>query len=136
MKLPKILLIIVVGYGLTLSTCRGDLKSVTVAEYDCYIQNNSNDTFQYSISNLYPDTSIQNNLESYLIYPNQRHQIYIPVDFLPNFKTTRRVEIFLFNVDTLQKYSWPTVMAKYLVTKRYDLTYDSLMVDNNVINYP
>jgi hypothetical protein len=46
------------------------------------------------------------------------------------------LEIFLFNVDTLQKYGWQTVASKYLITKRYDLTYDSIKEHNNVMNYP
>ncbi len=85
---------------------------------------------------MFPDTSILNNMDSSLIYPFQQNQIEFPVYLLPNFKTGGWVEIFLFNVDTLQKYGWQTVASKYLITKRYDLTYDSIKVDNNVINYP
>ncbi len=136
MKLPKMLLIIVVGYGLTLSNCRGDLKSVSLPEYTFFIQNNSKDTFRYSYSTLFPDTSILNNMDSVLIYPLQQTKIEFPTYLLPNFETNGYVEIFLFNVDTLRKYGWPTVASKYLVTRRYDLTYDSIKQDNNVINYP
>jgi hypothetical protein len=75
-------------------------------------------------------------MDSSLIYPFQQQQINIPVYLLPNFKTSGWVEVFLFNVDTLQKYGWQTVTSKYLITKRYDLTYDSIKANNNVINYP
>jgi hypothetical protein len=137
MKLLKILLFIGAGYSLTFSTCKcGDLKSVSLPEYTFFIQNNSNDTFRYSYSTFFPDTSIQNNLDSSLIYPLKQQQIDIPVYLLPNFKTEGLLEFFLFNVDTLRKYGWQKVASKYLITKRYDLTYDSIKENNNVIDYP
>ena len=137
MKMLNILLVIGAELSLTCSTCTcGDLKSVTLPIYSFYIQNNSKDTFEYSFSTLYPDTSILNNIDTSPIYPHQQHEINIPAYLLPSFETKGQVEIFLFNVDTLQKYPWPTVMSSYLIAKRYDLTYDSIKADNNVISYP
>jgi hypothetical protein len=138
MKLLKIFLIIGVGFSLTFSTCKhGDLNSVSLPLYTFYIQNNSKDTFEYSYSTLYPDTSILNNLDStFIIYPSQQGQIVFPVYLLPNFKTSGVVEIFLFNVDTLRKYNWQAITSNYLITRRYDLTYDSIEANNNVIRYP
>jgi|SRR6185312_9774640 len=137
LKLSNIILIIGPIISLAFPACTsGDLKSVTLPKYTFFIQNNSNDTFKYSYSTFFPDTSIVNNLDSSLIYPNRQHQIDIPEYLLPNFKINGSLQIFLFNVDTLQKYSWQTIISKYLITKRYILTYDSLKVNNNVINYP
>ena len=132
-KLLNILLML--GTGVAFSTCRGDLRPVTAPTYNFFIQNNSADTFKYSF-NILPDTSILNNIQSVLIYPGQLSKIYFPTLDLPDFKTTGTIEIFLFNIDTLQKYPWQTVMSKYLITKRYDLTYDSIMATNSVIKYP
>jgi hypothetical protein len=133
----RMLLLMGIAYGLTLSSCRGDLEPVSLSDYTFYIQNNSTDTFKYSYSTLFPDTSILNNMDSsFLIYPFRQNQVIFPQYLLPDFKTNGLVEIFLFNVDTIRKYGWPTVASKYLITKRYDLTYDSLIENNNIINYP
>jgi hypothetical protein len=75
-------------------------------------------------------------MDSSFIYPSQQNQIAFPQYLLPDFETQGSVEIFLFDVDTLQKYGWQTVASKYLITKRYELTYDSIKANNNVINYP
>jgi hypothetical protein len=136
MNLSKMLLIIVAGYGLALSGCGGDLKPAALPTYTFYIQNNSKDTLRYSSSTLFPDTSILNNLDSSVIYPSQQSKIEFPTYLLPNFETSGWVEIFLFNIDTLQKYPWQTIISSYLITERYELTYDSIKADNGVIKYP
>jgi hypothetical protein len=137
-KLFNVLFLAGMGYSVTFSTCTcGDQKSVSLPLYSLYIQNNSKDSFKYSYSTMFPDTSILNNLDSSFIYPSQQHQINIPAYLLTNFQTGgQQLEIFLFNVDTLQKYPWQTIMSNYLITKRYLLTYDSLKNVNNIISYP
>ena len=137
MKLLRILLLTGAAYSLTFSKCQcGDLTPETVVEYPCFLRNNSNDTLNWSFSISWPDTTIENNLDTTPIYPLQLSQIYLPVNFLPDFKTTGVWEIFLYNVDTLRKYGWPTVASNYLIAKRFDLTYDSLQADSNIITYP
>ena len=112
------------------------MKSETLTLDTFYLKNNSKDTLMYSYSTEYPDTSILNNLDSSIIYPSQLHPIYVPAYLLPNFKTKGRLELFLFNIDTIQKFSWQTITSDYLVTKRYDLNYDSVEAENNVIGFP
>jgi hypothetical protein len=137
MTLYKLLFIVGLGYTLIFSTCtHGDLRSVSLPEYTFYIRNNTMDTFKYSSSTLFPDTTLQNNVDSTSIYPFQLGQINIPQYLLPNFETYGSVEVFLINVDTLHKYPWQTVASRYLIAKRYELTYDSIKDNNNVINYP
>jgi hypothetical protein len=121
--------------------CRGDLESVAAPPvYTFYLQNNSQDTFVYILSNQSPDTtldslSVQQSI-SFVSFPNSKTELYFPKSSLPNFDTSGTLELFLINIDTLQKYSPQYIASQYLIAKRYDLTYHDIITNDSTVTYP
>jgi hypothetical protein len=118
-----------------------DLKSEPAPPaYTFYVQNNSQNSFAYILSNHFPDTTLDSitvQQSGYNIFfsPNSKTLIYYPKSLLPNFETSGILELFLINSDTLQKYSPQYIASKYLITKRYDLTYKDIIINDSVITY-
>ena len=134
-KIIKILLITIAS-SFIFTMCHGDLESNTVSNYTFYIQNNSKDTIAYTFSNLYPDNSLQKIDGTTIIYPYKKNKIDFQSYLLPNFQKYGILEIFIINFNTIQKYSWQEIASKYLITRRYDLTLDSIKKLDSLITYP
>jgi len=143
--MKTILLCFTIVYSLILCLfCGCDLKSEPAPpSYTFYFQNNSEDTFGYIYSTHFPDTTLdtiilqQMDIANYpLIYPHSKTVLYYFKDSLPNFETSGTLELFLINIDTIEKYSWQNIASKYLVARRYDLTYKDIIMSDSVITYP
>jgi hypothetical protein len=49
----------------------------------------------------------------------------------------KKLQVFVFSVvKTTPQWNWDSVITKYQVLKRYELTADELKAMNNIINYP
>ncbi len=105
--------------------------SCTPPKFDVLlIQNNSNKSICYSFSSLYPDTTIPNILNPF-IPPNQKGGPY-PYGTAAN----GIVEVFIFDKSIVETMPWDSIVKKYLILKRYNLTIDSIGKMGGVINYP
>jgi spermidine/putrescine-binding protein len=49
---------------------------------------------------------------------------------------SERLTIFVIHTDTLNKYSWETIVNEYKILKRYELNYDELARTKFVLYYP
>jgi hypothetical protein len=116
------------------------------------IKNNSNRRLYFQYKLTYPDTSVDNSIylpnnstrtPSEIISAGQTQAV------LGGFEEKQpalgklfaqipsgKLEVFVFDVNVVSKTPWDTVVAKYLVLKRYDLTLDSMKKMNRVITYP
>ncbi|MCC8145528.1 MAG: hypothetical protein LIO93_03620 [Bacteroidales bacterium] len=93
---------------------------------------------------IYPDTTLSFNYSGYSIKPNAYVYGGISNTTIENWilsfpKDT--VSIFIFDKDTLDKYSWKTIQQHYKILKRYDLSLDDFnkLSDKNgvpIITYP
>ncbi len=110
------------------------------------IKNNSASGICYSYSNSYPDTSIPNNkylptpiiAPSNVIQSGESYTVVKAATLGDYFKSvpSGTMEIFIFDAQVVQTIPWDTVVTKYMVLKRYDLSLDSIKKMNGVINYP
>src|ERR1700694_1230561 len=140
----KIAILAVVLFCL-ISSCIGDRYYTLLT-----IKNNANKDIYFSRSNLYPDTSI--NLGIYIpkgatatpsetIHPGEslpvitRSSVTLDKYFADNVPSNT-LEVFIYDVSVVKTTPWDSVVAKYLILKRYDLTVDSLKKLNGVITYP
>lgn len=111
------------------------------------IKNNGAGGICYRYSNLYPDTTIPRG--SYLpggtiaapsdIIPSGQSYSVIkaaPLDSYFKSVLSDTMEIFIFDANIVQTTPWDTVLAKYLILKRYDLTLDSIKKMHGIITYP
>lgn len=116
-----------------------------VIDKQIYIENNSNDTIGY-----YDDTRRYNSdfPHMYDTLPNEVYGIvkikpkegfYDDIDFVDSYfdrYPDKKTKIYLFNWDTLNKYSWKEIREKSIYLIRYDLSYNELDSMNWTITYP
>ncbi len=112
-----------------LSSCKGVIYPVFS------IKNNSNKVLLYSYSTLYPDTSIAK-VSSYKIINPEMNSEKINGPFGYGTSSNGIVEIFLFDSVVYSTTPWDTIVKKYMILKRYDLTRDSINKMGGVITYP
>ena len=104
------------------------------------INNNSSKGICYAYSNKYPDylPSGAAGAPSIVIQPGTGYSL-VQAGSLDSYFTSVRsdtLELFIFDARVVQTVPWDSVLAKYLILKRYDLTLDSIRKMKNVINYP
>jgi hypothetical protein len=116
-----------------------------------HIVNNSTNTIVTQLSCLFPDSSLdvnfytkQNNIcvdtsSNNQIYPGSSLAFkvagswgYIFSHYIPS----DTLQIFIYDYATFKNNSWDTIVSKYLILKKYDLTLDSLEKLNWIIKYP
>lgn len=120
--------------GLLLATtCLSATCSKSRVSTAFFVKNNSSKTLNYSFSDKYPDTSITRILYQVPIDPLKTGGPFY-YDVSPG---SGIVEIFLFDsVTVVSTPSWDTIVDKYMILKRYDLTIDSIEKMNRTITYP
>jgi len=105
------------------------------------IKNNSSKAMYFGFSFRYPDTitldpnptldklyfKIENHSDKSVHY---RHCIE------DDFVFTSKIMCFIYNSETLETTPWDTVVKKYMILKRYDLTLHDLDSLNWIITYP
>jgi hypothetical protein len=97
------------------------------------IQNNSGKSLYYVFTTTYPDTSIP----PYIPYAIVIDPYKTGGPFLYSVSSNSGiVEVFLLDSTIVATNPWDSVVAKYMVLKRYDLTTDSLNKLNGIITYP
>ena len=123
-------------------------KFVMDRDFPLYLQNNSirsvraysNDDINYSA--LYPDTSISDFKMRLSVEVHSGERKTIAGGSAP-WKSTFEVSvpydtfsIFVFEVDTLQAYSWNEIIEDYKVLQRYDLSLEDLERLDYKLSYP
>ena len=111
------------------------------------LKNNSTKGICYAYSNSFPDTSIP--IGNYIpkgtpgppsgvIQPGESYSL-VKSGSLESYFTSApsgTLELFIFDANTVQTIAWDTVLSKYLILKRYDLTLDSINKTGRIIDYP
>ena len=112
--------------------------------YGFMLENNLSENIAYCVGvnkdrqTIYPDTLLHNKED--LRYFNERSNISFwqtrdkKWDYI--LKNSDTISIFIFSVDTLEKYTWDQIKSGYKVIIRYDLSYSNIRQLNYVIPYP
>jgi len=102
--------------------------------------NNSNKDLYYSAGENYPDTNIVDDNpivdESYKINHHSTGNFTKRSCYEQVFNLTSKKIYFIFDAHVLQTTPWDTVMKKYMIVKRYELTLQGLKDSNWTITYP
>lgn len=108
---------------------------VKLGEHTAFIevQNYSSDTIRCFANYNYPDTSLPMNKPS---LQRVEPQGYTKLESknLENISSKDTFMVFIFNEDTVNKYSWDVIRNNYKVLKRYNLTLEKLQ--NGKLTYP
>jgi hypothetical protein len=104
-----------------------------------YVNNNSSKTIYYGLSYYYPDTSLikiedfpgENGRRVYQIKPGE--QDYLPAE---NFVFNPTMQLFIFDADVIEHEPIDSIVANYMVLKRYQFTESDMEKVNWTINYP
>ena len=129
---------------LLLSSCGlSDRTKFTIS-----IKNNSNKSLYFTYSFTYPDTSVDNSqyipkgstrTPSVVVDPGQLANIIISRVSLDEFYDqipSGKFEVLVYDANVVKNTPWDTVVAKYLVLKRYELTSGDVTRTNGKISYP
>ncbi|HET7001559.1 MAG TPA: hypothetical protein VFI33_09630 [Puia sp.] len=111
------------------------------------IKNNSDKPIYYTYSNKYPDTSVDHSIyippgstrtPGEIINPNSNLSIVKSAPIEDYFKTipSDTIEIFIYDANVVKSSPWDSVVTKYLILKRYDLTLDNINKMDRIIVYP
>jgi hypothetical protein len=106
------------------------------------VNNISEKAIYVSWTSAYPDTSL-----NHMVNPTYNSQINkvgahrIQPDYYGDpskafFKSIDTLSVFVFDAQVLENTPWDTVKGKYLVLKRFDLSFDDLNKLNWIITYP
>lgn len=110
-------------------------------EYVILLKNHSNHEISsyssksYGIPN-YPDTTIVETNFRWSVYPGKS------IDFSSTFPWEELISdgdtlsIFIFHTDTLKSNTWESIIDKYKVLKRYDLSIEDIHILDYDIPYP
>ena len=109
---------------------------------DCHrgvtIINNSDKPIYYKVGISYPDTSLYYNPASspnpYKISANSRKKHWFGDCYEAAVRET--LMVFIFDAYTLEHTPWDTVVANYMVLKRYDLSLNDLNKLKWHVTYP
>jgi hypothetical protein len=109
-------------------------------QFNILFNNNSNLNLCIYDSYSFPDTSISKIRHgAYYVGPNSKETLKSKNGWdydIINYNQGKKLIIFVFNKDTIDKYSFNEIEAGYKITKRYDLSLDYLKSANWTINYP
>ena len=133
--LKKILIVILYSILLSATWCTD--------KENCHdsinVVNNSNQSIYFTISFIYPDTLLNSDPTSdissriqKLSYKVDKYRRCLEGDF--NY--TSKIMCFIYDANTLETTPWDTVVKKYLILKRYDLSLGDLQKMNWTITYP
>jgi len=104
------------------------------------IKNNSGSKILYQVSEIYPDTAIQDLDKSRVgdISLMGLQTIDSKIPWPKYFQGLRSdtLSIFFVSQDTIFKYGWEQVQNRYLVLKRKDISFKDLEESNYLITYP
>lgn len=124
---------------LTVSSCR-------VNYYDTRLDfvNNSDSSIYVSVSDFYKDTSYVyvnyypgNSPDKYKIQSGETKSSIKPIGTWERvYEQQDTLAFYVFDAKVLETTSWDTIKSKYLVLKRYDLSFDDLEKLNWTITYP
>ena len=100
------------------------------------IENRSNDAIYYLLSFYYPDTLLKKSE-----YPPDgnkilKHEVINNIPGDPCFEVTDTLIIFILNADTVETLPWDTIVERYLILKRYEVTKYDMERVNWTITYP
>jgi hypothetical protein len=112
------------------------------------LKNNSNKNLYFTYSYAYPDTSVDNSIylptgstrtPSVVVAPGERSNIIASKVSLDEFYAhipSGKLQVLVYDANVAKTTPWDTVMAKYLVLKRYEITADDVSGTKGLITYP
>ncbi|MBI5220031.1 MAG: hypothetical protein HY958_13980 [Bacteroidia bacterium] len=108
------------------------------------IKNNSGRIIFFAGSPNYPDTVIpnynpKNDVDRLMLKPNEEKGLEVSGTWEDQFNSNIKsgnLLIFIFDNDTLSKYTWDQVRTQYKILKRYQLTKQHLDSVAWRVNYP
>jgi hypothetical protein len=108
------------------------------------VKNNSSNAIYAKYSSQYPDTSLlivndpTLNFHIHKVPPNSLQKSYYGAPSEGIFKTMKSdiLLVFIFDAETLESTPWDTVVANYMILKRYELTLSELNNMNWIVPYP
>jgi hypothetical protein len=78
-----------------------------------------------------------NNNPNYLVYPNSTNEDEFSIEAMKQLLSHDIEMVYLFDLDTLEKYSWSEIALGYKVLKRVDFdTWEDMEKCNFTITYP
>ena len=108
--------------------------------------NNANHAIGYNLSlgahsgNCYPDTLLPstNFTVTKNIKPGRSDSYDSGIEWKKIFSRLPKdtMSVFIFHTDTLTKYPWEEVRDRYMILRRYDLSYDDIVRLYNKHNFP
>lgn len=135
MKAIKILILLT----LIATSCRKDYNDIRLN-----FVNNSDIPIYVSTCDSYKDTNYVyvnyypvNNPDKYKIQPNETKSPISPIGTWERvYEEQEMLAFYVFDAYILETTPWDTVKSKYLVLKRYDLSFEDLEKMNWTITYP
>jgi hypothetical protein len=117
------------------------------------MKNDSDQRVYYYVYATYPDTLLgdispaqsfwlnkganNSGFDQYGILPHSSNKFTIMGKWEDLFSTPKEKKcFFFFDADTLEKIPWDTIRKKYMILKRYDLSYEDLLLRNRTVTYP
>ncbi len=98
-----------------------------------FIKNLYNRAIYYSTSDYYPDTSIVKEYRS--IGPiNPTEEIYFDAGY-DGFKRKDTLIFFIFDAETIEQVPWDTIISKYMILKRFELSEEDVRNMNDTITF-
>jgi hypothetical protein len=108
------------------------------------ISNISNKYIYFSFSDFYPDTlkmyPISPSMSYYKVKSNET-KTYNSKETWEDFFQNRIVSsgklfVFIYDAQTIESIPFDTIQKKYMILKRFDLTYNEIVQKNWIITYP
>jgi len=107
------------------------------------ITNNSNDSIYSRLQYNYPDSTILETghpgAESTFIAPSKTEKIFSSIKWEERISFINKqntLYVFLYSVDTLNKYPWSQIQKDYKILQRYALSIDDLQKLDWNVTYP
>jgi len=135
--------LIFIGIAVMCLSTAGECRKAMDYDYPLYLNNQSDRRIQLWTPNAgevgYPDTNLHELPRGVIVHPNKKLDVAGGgISWEKIYKSERRdtLSFFLFDVDTLEKYSWDIVKKNYMVLQRYDLSIYDLQKLNYTLYYP
>jgi len=100
------------------------------------IKNNSNTDIYYLPSFSYPDTLLKQSEYPPAGNKISKHSEDKNITGSPFFEMNKTLIIFIFDADTVEKVPWDTIVKKYYILKRYEVTKQDMENMDWTITYP
>lgn len=124
------------------------LASCNPNKFTIDLKNNSNKSLYFTYSYTYPDTSVDNSIylppgstrtPSVVVAPGELSNIIYSKVSLDEFYAhipSGKLQVLVYDASVVKTTPWDTVVAKYLVLKRYEITSGDVSRTKGVISYP